>query len=72
MNRNALSTINSTLPLEDVRQIVRLLADLAVQPVSLNEKRNALIIGLAELINADAWIRGIFQHSENGQQPQST
>jgi DNA-binding CsgD family transcriptional regulator len=70
MHRNESSTTDPSLPLEDVRKIVRLLADLAVQPVSLNEKRNALIADLAELIDAEAWIWGISQHSKNGQQPE--
>lgn len=63
---------DSTLALADVRRIVRLLADSTVLNGSLSDKRHTLVKGLADLIEADAWIWGISQHSEGGQQPEYT
>jgi DNA-binding CsgD family transcriptional regulator len=48
-----------SLPIEDVRRIVRLLGDVAIQPTDLMGKRRFLMEGLASLIGADfwAWVR---------------
>ncbi len=53
----------------DVRQVVRLLAEVAVLPGSLNEKRAALMTGLARLIDADAWAWSVAAETRPGAHP---
>ncbi|WP_193213236.1 response regulator transcription factor [Luteolibacter marinus] len=59
-----------SLPLEDVGRIVRLLGEIAVAGGTMAEKRTSLLQGLARLIDSDAWIWGVSQHSESGRQPE--
>jgi DNA-binding CsgD family transcriptional regulator len=44
-----------SLPLEDVKAIVRMLADIAIHQGSIGEKRKALLCNLAALVKSDAW-----------------
>ncbi len=68
--RGASNASENSLPMSDVRNIVRLLADVAILGGSLSDKRHALLEGLSKLIEADAWIWGISQDSESGSQPE--
>lgn len=58
-------TVNET----DVRDIVRLLGDVAVLEGTLNEKRFALMTGLCSLIGADAWAWSIAAETRPGAHP---
>lgn len=59
----------STISEDDVRVIVRLLGEVAVREGTLNDKRVALMAGLVELIDADAWIWGVPAHTVPGEHP---
>ena len=41
---------------DDVREIVRLLADVAIVEGTLPEKKRALMTGLQTLVGADGWL----------------
>ncbi len=41
---------------EDIREIVRLLSDIAIMEGGLADKKHALMSGLQKLINADGWL----------------
>ena len=45
-----------TLPLDDVIPIVQLLGDIASMGGRLEQRRRALMVGLAKIIDADAWM----------------
>jgi DNA-binding CsgD family transcriptional regulator len=53
-----------SLPIEDVRRIVHLLGDVAIQSTDLNGKRRLLLEGLASLIDADFWLWVRFRDNE--------
>jgi DNA-binding CsgD family transcriptional regulator len=51
-----------SLPLEDVRAIVRLLGEVIAAPGGHSEKKQLLMNGLCQIIDASAWIWGVGQH----------
>lgn len=59
----------STISEDDARAIVRLLGDVAVLEGTLNDKRSALMTGLADLVKADAWIWCVPAHTVPGAHP---
>ena len=61
-----------TLDEEDARSIVHLLGEVAMMEASRNDRRMALLEGLAKLIGADAWLWFTAAHTIAGQQPVHT
>lgn len=53
----------------DVRAMVHLLGDIAIMDASVNEKRSAVMNGLAALVNADAWAWGVASNTTPGEHP---
>lgn len=54
----------------DVRAIVRTLSAAAIGNKSIQTKRQKLMKGLADLIDADAWVWGIYSNHSPGELPQ--
>lgn len=71
MDKPPHSLRSDTLPLgdEDVRAIVRLLADAAAEPGSVDRKREVLMDGLCRLVDAQAWLWAAAPSLVPGQQP---
>ena len=60
---------SSPLADDDVRSMVKLLGDIAGMNDSLENKRRALVEGLARLIDADAWYWAILANGTPGERP---
>lgn len=53
---------NDSLPVSDVREIVRLLGEVIAAPGGHSEKKQMLMDGLCQIIDASAWMWGVGQH----------
>lgn len=60
---------DSPITEDDFRAVVRILGEVASMEGSAHEKRTCLMVGLAELIQADAWIWTLAPKMEPGEQP---
>jgi DNA-binding CsgD family transcriptional regulator len=61
--------MQNTLPVEDLRGVIRLLGELAVQEGDLPFKRRFLTEGLAELVQADYWFWLHLKDDTRGDRP---
>lgn len=58
---------SSILSLDDMREVIRLLGDVANSHLTLNQKRINLLQGISKLTDTDAWVWGISGKFEAGE-----
>lgn len=67
-----LDTMAETIEIEEAREIVRLLGEIAMMEASRTERRRALMNGLGRMIGADAWMWFTSAHTIEGEPPAHT
>ena len=60
---------NDVIDEEDARAMVRLIGNVALMDATRQERRRAIMLGLADLIEADVWAWATAGHANPGEQP---